>query len=595
MPDPVLSAALLEADCRYFGRSMTAIGIDLGTTNSAVAVLDGGEVRVLQNELGDTLTPSVVALDRISNALLTGRPAKELFALDPQRAALMFKRGMGREQLYRIVDNEYGAVELSGILLRALREGASAALGHAVTQCVITVPAYFDEEQRYATTKAGELAGLEVLRVLNEPTAAAMAHGLHERAEDSRFLVLDLGGGTFDVCVMERFEGTLQVQSTAGESHLGGEDFTRRLAAHVLKEVGQTYEEIELKYPRAFGLLLKRSELAKRSLSDTDEAEITVPELPGRIDRSVPIRVLREEAEEVWKPLLQRLLAPCRMALRDAGMRPFDPDGVLLVGGATRMPCFRSFAREYFEQEPRSDIDPDLAVVEGAAIQAALCLRDEAVEDIVVTDVLSHSLGTDIAKRLANRIVDGYFSPVIPRNTVIPTSRTESYWTLIDRQTSMVFGIYEGESRHVSENRRIGTLTVKGIPKAPAGEQEVEARFTYDVNGILEVEARVVATGRTFNRVFSRSGMGLSDADLERAKKRIEKLKQDPRQDPKNRDLLLRAELLWQELPVDQRHELDDLVDQFESSLETRNPEEIRRAHENLLGWCERSDGGERW
>ena len=243
---------------------------------------------------------------------------------------------------------------------------------------------------------------------------------------------------------------------------------------------------------------------------------------------------------------------------------------------------------------PRADIDPDLAVVQGAALQAALCLRDEAVEDIVVTDVLSHSLGVDTSKRVANRYVSGYFSPIIPRNTVIPTSRTETYGTIHEGQTKMELGIYEGESRRVEDNRKIGKLVVKGIPKGPVGE-EVAVRFTYDLNGILEVEARVVATGKTFSKVFSRSGTGLSEGELERAAKRIAKLKADPSQKPRNRDLLLRAEMLWRELPAEEREILDHAITSFEESIENRNPAEIKKAYDFLKAYCERLDEGERW
>ena len=328
-----------------------AIGIDLGTTNSVMARFDGGRVRILPNRLGATMTPSVVAIDPDGDGLLTGRPAKEVLALHPGRAAATFKRGIGGDHAYPLHENVFNSVELSACILRSLREDATAAIGAPVESCVVTVPAYFNEEQRFATVKAAELAGLEVLRVLNEPTAAAMAYGVHERDRDAQILVFDLGGGTFDVCVMELFEGTLQVRSTAGESNLGGEDFTRRLVSVALREVGLAFERAEMADPAALGLLAKRCELAKRKLSETESVDVVVPPFAGLLDRSVPIPLPRHEAERAWQPLMRRLLAPTRAAMRAAGVDAEDLDEVILVGGATRMPGVRAFVTE---------IEPDM-------------------------------------------------------------------------------------------------------------------------------------------------------------------------------------------------------------------------------------------
>ncbi len=572
-----------------------ALGIDLGTTNSAAAILRDGAVVVLENRIGELLTPSVVGLDRETDALLVGRAARELLSMAPDRAVATFKRGMGRDRRYDLGGREHGAVDLSALVLRALKEDASKALGAPVEECVITVPAYFDEEQRFATIKAGELAGLEVLRVLNEPTAAAMAYGMHERDRDAHFLVLDLGGGTFDVCVMERFAGILQVKSTAGESRLGGEDFTRRLVGLALEEVGLTYEGLEVADLAASGRLLRRAEMAKRQLTDADSIELEVPAVKGRLDRPVRLALSRAAVERAWEPLVRRLLAPCRQALRGARLEEDDLDEVILVGGATRMPVVRAFVRELFRREPVAGLDVDLAVVHGAAIQAALCRRDAAVEDVVVTDVLSHSLGVDVSKRLGGRMVHGYFSPVIHRNTVIPTTRVEAYSTMEPNQTSMHFGIYEGESRRVEENRQIGTLTVKGIPKGPPGQEACDVRFTYDLNGILEVEVTIRSTGRTYRQLFHRHSKALSDAEIARARERIEKLKEDPRDDPKVRELLLRAEALWSELHPEARPILEHALDALEEALEGRDERAIEAASDGLRELCDRMDGGERW
>lgn len=570
------------------------IGIDLGTTNSAMAVFENGAVNILKDRCGETLVPSVVALDRSSDALLIGRPAKELLALAPDRAASVFKRSMGQDSQYKFGNRKLSAVELSACVLRSLREDGSSQLERDVSQCVITVPAYFNQEQRFATIKAGELAGFEVLRILNEPTAAAMAYGLHKRDKDCQFLVFDLGGGTFDVCIMERFAGVLQVKSTAGESYLGGEDFTRTLMNAVLEEVGMAFEVIEAKDQEALGILLKRCELAKRRLSTEDEVEIMIPCIKNMLSNEVPFNIDRETVEKIWEPLVQRLLSPCRAAMRGAGTGINDLDEIILVGGATRMPCVRNFVRSLFDKKPASEIDPDLAVVHGASIQAALCARNEAVEDLVVTDVLSHSLGVDVSKKLGGKYVSGYFSPIIHRNTVIPTSRTETYSTIEPNQTVLLFRIFEGESRLVEENKLIGKLKLKGIPKGPAG-QEVNVRFTYDLNGVLEVEATVPETGKSISQVFSRETKSLSPSELENAKKRIARLKADPNDDPKIRDLLLRAESLWREIDPVARRQLDEAIDALKSEIEMRNPSGIQEAFKVLLKVCDLIDGGDRW
>lgn len=575
-------------------RASIAIGIDLGTTNSAVAAMIDGQVTVLKNNLNEYLTPSVVGIDPKDNSLLVGRSAKEFRSLAPDCTAATFKRGMGRGGKFKIRDEEYGAVELSAMVLRRLVEDASDALGFPVDRCVITVPAYFDEDQRFATIKAGELAGLEVERILNEPTAAAMAYGLHNADRELEFLVFDLGGGTLDVCVMELFEGVLQVKSTAGESYLGGEDFTQRLAVYALDELGLSFEEIEFKDLEAYGRLIRQAELAKRKLSLHEEVEFTIPVINGMTEKEIKVTLSLEQAKAAWKPLLDRIAGPIRAALRGAALRPSDLDEVILVGGATRMPCVRELVKEILSCEPLDLLDTDLAVVQGAAVQASLCVRDQAVEDLVVTDVISHSMGVNITKVIGNKFVEGFYSPVIHRNTVIPTSRTEPYETIFDNQTSIVFEIFEGESRRVTENRKIGELKIKGIPKGPKGKR-VDVTFTYDLNGILEVEATINETGRTLSEVFQRGSTVLSASALEKAKKRLQKLKEDPHKNPVIRDLLLRAENLWRESTPDVRSAIEHALDTFEEIISSKNPRDVQEAVERLQEFCDELDEGERW
>lgn len=570
------------------------VGIDLGTTNSAVAYFVAGKVRVLPNALGEALTPSVVALDERSGALVVGRTAKDIYTANPQLGAALFKRGMGSELKYTIAGARYGAVDLSALVLRALRRDAVAALGEDVTRCVITVPAYFNEAQRFATMKAGELAGFAVERILNEPTAAAIAHGLHRAGGDGTLVVIDLGGGTFDVCVMDRFDGALEVRSVAGEGMLGGEDFTRTLAALALARAGLTYEQAEIRDVQAIVLLTKRAELLKRRLSEDDRGAIVVPPFRHMSQEPREIKITREEAQEAFAPLLERLVGPCRGALRGAGLNRTDVDDVVLVGGATRMPAVRTLVERLFERPPREGVDPDLAIVHGAAIQAALAGGDLAVSDMVVTDVASHSLGTDVSKFLGGQHISGFFSPIIHRNSVIPTSQSRTYYTLEPHQTEMRLDVYEGEGRYVKDNRFIGTLVVKGIPRGPEGKG-VDVRFTFDLNGMLEVEATVVDTSVRVNKVFHRSAEALTDEQIEQARARLARIKEDPRERSMIRDVIGRAEGLLTEVEARARMQIEQLLDALDDALRKRDLAEADELARALRAVCDDLDGGERW
>jgi molecular chaperone HscC len=575
------------------GRS-PLIGIDLGTTNSVAAYFRDGEVTFIENGLGHKLTPSVVALDPKTQTFLVGRAAKDILAASPHLAAATFKRSMGADSKLRLGNKSLGPVELSAYVLDSLRTDAEAALGCPVTRCVVTVPAYFNDAQRFATKQAAEAAGFAVERILNEPTAAAIAYGLDRRNDEATFLVFDLGGGTFDVCVMELFEGMLAVKSVAGDSRLGGEDFTELLLELAAQRVRIDHARARAEDLGAWALLYKRCELLKRQLSSWEEGEVTVPPVRGQLDVATSVRIRAGEAEGAFAPLLDRLIGPCRSAMKGADLVPKDLAEVILVGGATRMPCVRRFVSETFGRAPLMDVDPDLVVAQGAAIQAALCDDDAGVADIVVTDVASHSLGVETGRQIATRVMSGFFTPVIHRNTVIPTSQTELFSPIEAGQTQVHLVVYEGESRRVEENTRIGELMVKNLPPDPE-RAAIEVTFTYDLDGILEVEARVRATGESISEVFHRKGGRPTGADFERAMARIRQIKADPGQRPRYRDLLARADLLWKEATGDRRHVLGQGIEQFESALASRAPQAIEDAYRSLLALCERIDGGERW
>lgn len=542
---------------------------------------------MIANDLGELLTPSVVGIDR-SGSLVVGRSAKDLLAVSPRSAASQFKRDMGSSTMMPLNHHNVDPITLSACVLESLRKDAERALDESISRAVITVPAYFNENQRYATKCAAELAGLTVERILNEPTAAAIAYGLDRREDETQFLVFDLGGGTFDVCVMELFDGMLAVKSVAGGSRLGGEDFTRLLLKHVCVRGSVDAARLYADTPTAFSLLYSRCELAKRHLSSSESTTVTIPAIEGQRERPLDLKVTREEAELAYAPLVDQLLGPCRSALRGARLKPRELDEVVLVGGATRMPVVRGFVEEMFERRPIVDIDPDLVVAHGAAVQASLCLGDSAVGDIVVTDVASHSVGVDRPRQRGARWVPGNFTPIIHRNTVIPSSRSETI-QLAPRER--VVHVYEGESLRVEDNTHIGSIPIAGQLR---GKDEVELRFTYDTDGILEVEAEVVATKKKVKRVFNRPGQKVRRDLFDSVRAQFRRLRTSRPGNAKSDELLARANYLLHEAGGRQE-QLRGAIDALEAALLTHHRGQIDECVGRLESICVELDGGERW
>ncbi len=557
------------------------IGIDLGTTNSAVAHLGASGPEIIPNALGGRLTPSVVGVDD-SGTVLVGAAAKEWQVLRPDRCAALFKRHMGTDRKYDLGKKSLTPEELSGFVLRSLKDDAEAFFHCPVTRAVITCPAYFNDRQRKATLAAGRIAGLTVERILNEPTAAAIAYGFHEARTDRTLLIFDLGGGTFDVSVVEIFDGTLEVRASAGETSLGGEDFTRTLAARVLEGLGQSFERAEAVTPLLVSRLVQQCELAKRRLSKDDTAAVRVPDAAGEYGANArEVTVTRQQLETWVNPTLARCELPIRRTLADAKLTRDKIDEVILVGGATRMPVVVRLVADRFGKPPQGRLNPDEVVALGAAVQAGLVARAGAVEDLVVTDVAPFTLGVEVAKPFGQGFHDGYFDPVIDRNTTIPASRVKRYSTLHPNQTLITLKVYQGESRKVGENLLLGEFDVKGIPPGPSG-QGVDVRFTYDLNGVLEVEATVVATKRTVTHVITRNAKGLTEEQVRAAVRAMEKLKAHPREEAENRFLIARAERVFKELSSDLRRALGELMDGFEAALESQEPVAIESNREVL-------------
>jgi molecular chaperone HscC len=558
------------------------IGIDLGTTNSLVGAFVDGRPRLLPNAHGGLLTPSVVGV-LPSGEVIVGAAAREQRVTDPHATASCFKRYMGSDRKLDLGGRTFSAPELSSLVLGSLKGDAEIALCTPVSRAVVTVPAYFNDHQRQATRLAGRLAGLDVLRILNEPTAAALTYGFHDRRGDKRILVVDLGGGTFDVTLMQVFEGSIEIVATAGEAFLGGEDFTNLLVARVLESQGLQYEASEISSPHRVSRLRKVCEDAKRSLGAGEPVVIRMPDARGDLGEDAPgVRVTPGEYASLCEKLLARLAAPVAKVLRDGRSEPGEVDDLVLVGGALRMPLVRKFFEARLQREGLMTHDPDHAVGLGAAVQAGLLARESGVEDMMVTDVCPFTLGMEIVKKIGREHVDGFFLPIIHRNTTVPVSQIEEVFTTHANQTQVVIEVYQGDARRVKDNLHLGSLKVTGIPRGPSGTP-IHVRFTYDLNGLLEVEVLVPSTGRKFTGVFTNHVKGLRNDAIREAVAKMQALKVYPREDLGSRRLLLFGERVLGEVPFFQRAELDDALTEFEAAMQSGDRKSFDAARELLL------------
>ena len=557
------------------------IGIDLGTTHSLSAIFQDGKPQLIPNCHGEFLTPSVVGvLD--SDAIVVGATAAELRITNPERCAWCFKRFMGLDHELQLGNRKFLAHELSSLVLKSLKQDAETYLESSVEDAVITVPAYFNDHQRQATKIAGEMAGLNVRRIINEPTAAALVYGFHERDAEKQLCVIDLGGGTFDVTLMEVFEGTLEIRSTAGESMLGGEDFTDRLVAAVLSAEKMQIELAELKQPLRVARLRAECEAAKRQLAEEESVHVRVPESDGTFAESPKrFRIDRKTFAKLSDRLIQRIAAPIAKALRDVDCRPSEIDDVILVGGATRMSVLRNFVTDYFSQAPIMTLNPDEVVVLGAAVQAALIEQDAAVGDMVMTDVCPFTLGVEVVKEFGGQIKDGYFQPILHRNSTIPISHEEVFSTVRANQREVEVRVFQGDSRRVNDNLELGSLTVKDLPPHAAG-LPIHIRFTYDLNGILEVEAYTPGSGKC-RTVLTKLARGLSQDQVDAAVERMQDLKFYPRDDLRNQRLARYCERMLGELPPTSRQQLDEALDVFEDAMARSDRQLFESARQSLL------------
>ncbi|MDE2483981.1 MAG: molecular chaperone DnaK [candidate division NC10 bacterium] len=539
------------------------LGIDLGTTNSVMAIMEAGDPVVVPNAEGGRLTPSVVAFSKEGERLV-GQVAKRQATTNPENTIFSIKRFMGRR--YEEVSQEiklvpykvaragngdasvevrgksYSPPEISAMILQKMKTDAEAYLGEKITQAVITVPAYFNDSQRQATKDAGKIAGLEVLRIVNEPTAASLAYGL-DKKKDEKIAVYDLGGGTFDVSILELGEGVFEVKSTNGDTHLGGDDFDERIISWLVDEFKKD-QGIDLRKDRmALQRLKEAAEKAKCELSTVLETEINLPFITADVSgpKHLSIKLTRAKLEQLVEDLIQRSIGPCRQALKDAGLDPSNIDEVVLVGGQTRMPKVQQLVRELFGKEPHKGVNPDEVVAVGAAIQAGVLVGD--VKDVVLLDVTPLSLGIET--------LGGVMTRLIERNTTIPTRKSELFTTAADSQTSVEIHVLQGERQLARDSRTLGRFHLVGIPPAPRGIPQIEVAFDIDANGILNVAAKDLATSKE-QKITITASSGLTKDEIERMVKESDRCAEE---DKKRRE------------EIEVRNQLDSLCYQTEKML----------------------------
>ena len=583
------------------------IGIDLGTTNSCVAILEGGDPKVIPNAEGNRTTPSVVAFTR-DDERIVGQVAKRQAVTNPENTIFSVKRFMGRrygevteeiqwvpyqvvqgqnqEARIKIGDHEYAPAEISAMILRKMKETAESYLGETVTQAVITVPAYFNDAQRQATKDAGRIAGLEVLRIINEPTAASLAYGL-ERKTDEKIAVYDLGGGTFDISILEIGDGVFEVKSTYGDTHLGGDDFDQRivdwLAETFLAENGMDLRQDAMALQR----LREAAEKAKCELSTALQSDINLPFITA--DASGPkhlnITLTRAKLEQLTLALIERTIGPCRQALADAELSPSGIDEIVLVGGQTRMPKVHEMVQQFFEKVPHKGVNPDEVVSIGAAIQAGVLSGDEGVKDVLLLDVTPLSLGIET--------LGGVFTRLIDRNTTIPTRKSQVFSTASDNQEAVSVHVLQGERDMAVYNRTLGRFDLLGIPPAPRGVPQIEVTFDIDANGIVHVSAKDLGTGKE-QKIRIESSSGLSDTEIEQMVNDAELHAEEDKQKKEEAELRNRADSLIystekslkeydDKIPEADRTAIESAIQKLQQSLKESNIDEIETDTEALL------------
>jgi len=543
----------------------TYIGIDLGTTHSLVSVWKKQKIELIPNALGELLTPSAVSVDSQDNVIV-GEAAYERLVTHSHCSATEFKRFMGSPKQYQLGPRLFSPEDLSALVLKQLKQDAESYLGESVSEAVISVPAYFDNRQRRATKRAAELAGLNVERLINEPSAAALAYGLEKEIRDTdddplSYLVLDLGGGTFDVSLLEIFNGIFEIRASSGDNYLGGNDFTRLIVDDFCAKESLKYEYLT---PEFKGMIFAAADKLKRELSDSRAGRFGIK----HEDKLVDYTLSASRFEDMAQSLLNRVRHPISRTMSDAGLKSSELAGVILVGGASRMPVFRSAVAKMLGRIPSSHYDPDTAIAAGACIQAGLKARDASLQDIVMVDVCPYTLGVEVS----NEHNQTEFMPVLERNEAIPVSKTCSVYTTYPQQDHIQVNVFQGESFKPSENVPLGQLKMSITPTPDP--QEILLTYTYDINGILEVEVTIAATNEKQTLYITNDNAELSEGQLKERFIELQALKILPRNEAKNMALLAKLERLFEQSLGETRHFYAQLLRDFQHTIKNHDKEQ---------------------
>lgn len=551
---------------------MAVIGIDLGTTNSLVAYYKDGKSVLIPNEFGEYCTPSVVHINK-KGEVIVGRAAKELLITDPENTVAVFKRSMGLERLYQLQLHAYKPEELSAFVIKKLVEDAKRELQEEIEEVIISVPAYFDDVRRKATKRAGEIAGVHVERLINEPSAAALACRMEQGDTDCVYMVFDFGGGTLDISVVECFENVISVLAVSGDNHLGGSDFDRVIADYICEQLGANWE---LLFKEDQAIIFRKAEQLKKLLSQDSHAKVEID--TDRLHGVVELE--HQQLVDLSEDIFRRIKIPLQQVINDSGYLLEEIERVIMVGGSSKMPVVNMYLQYLLKKELITVGNPDETVARGVGVYAGMKQRNEELKQLVMTDICPFSLGT--ATLNEHCLIRPYFSPIIERNSVLPISKTATFCTAFDNQKFVEIRIYQGDEPYAEDNQLLDKLKI-GVPPAPRGEEQVQVRFTYDINGILDVEVTILSTKEVVQKTVVKKELGLSDEVIQQQLQKMEEIKSDVRDDEKNQYVLNYLDALFRQTTGRNRQLVQGAREVFEEALSTQDGHRIRRTRQWVL------------